>query len=87
MIDLAQDQLPGSGDVGLVVVRQTEDLADAVFHSTVRAISGQTLSPTRSGLTACQTSTYGCPSTSTNPPPGPRATCSAIRLSLLPGTR
>ena len=42
------------------------------------------LSPTRSGLTACQTSTYGCPSTSTNSPPGPRATCSAIRRLLAP---
>ena len=50
-----------------------------------RGTSGQARRPTRSGLTACQMSTKGCPSTRTAP--GQRAeTASAIRDSFEPGT-
>ena len=50
-----------------------------------RGISGQADRPIRSGLTACHTSTNGCPTTSTCWPTAERATSSAIRLSLEPG--
>ena len=55
--------------------------------SVPRGTSGQRSRPTRVGLTACHTSTYGCPRTSTFSPPGISVTRWAIRDSLEPATR
>ena len=81
----AENVLPGSGDVGLVGVRPAEVRRRRPSStSTERGISGHSASPSRSGFTACQTSTNGWPTISTCAPIGDRATSSAIRLSLEP---
>ena len=56
------------------------------FHSLLRGTSGQRSSPSRSGLTAAQTSMNGWPTISTcGPERGAVGSASAIRLSLEPG--
>ena len=55
------------------------------FHSMLRGTSGQRSSPSRSGLTAAQTSMNGWPTMSTCWPSGEFAMPWAIRLSFEPG--
>ena len=56
------------------------------FQGVPRGILGHSSIPTAVGRTACQTSTYGCPSTATCGAHR-RVTSSAIRVSFVPGTR
>ena len=48
------------------------------FQSVPRGTTGHAVTPSRAGLTACQMSMNGWPTTSVCPPPGPRRTASAI---------
>ena len=57
------------------------------FQSTPRGTTGHAEMPSRPGLTACQMSMNGWPTTSVCAPPGPRRTASAMRASLEPATR
>jgi hypothetical protein len=56
-----EDALPRPRDVGLAARRPTESGAHTCFHGRPRGTIGHCASPSRAGLTACQTSTYGCP--------------------------
>ena len=82
-----QDVAPGTRDVSLVRVWPASDSHTPCFHSTPRSMTGHAVIPSRAGLTACQMSTNGCPTTRTCEPCGPRITASAMRLSLEPTTR
>ena len=82
----AEDVLPGAGDVGLGRGAASRGAGRRPSSTRpTRGTSGQAASPSRSGLTACQTSMNGWPTTSTCLPRGERATPWAIRLSLEPG--
>ena len=84
----AADPLPRRGDVGLLAVRPAAGPRTRRVSSPGPSGSmGQAASPSRAGLTACQMSMNGCPTTSVCAPPGPRRTASAIRASLEPATR
>ena len=56
------------------------------FHGWPGGTTGQESIPTTCGRTACQTSTYGCPRTTTSPAHS-AMTASAIRVSFEPVTR
>ena len=77
----------GAGNTGCDIAVEAAQNARATFHSTRRGMSGQAVRPSRSGLTACHTSTNGWPTTSTCGPRWERATSAAMRLSLEPATR